>query len=101
MKKTLIKIVIVVIALWLVIGLVDYNRVYGFEKPIFCIATNTVDDGGSGHCIGLGYSFDIEGNFMPEDEFPGVTKWTYYWFGIEVQTQIRDGFQLWEYGESL
>lgn len=90
MKKTLLKIVIAVTVLWIVIGFVDYSRVCGFEKPIFCIATNTADDGGSGHYIGLGYSFEIKGNFMPEDEFPGVTKWTYYLLGIEVQTQIRD-----------
>lgn len=32
----------------------------------------------------------VKGDFMPEDEFSGVTKWTYYLFGIELQTQIRD-----------
>ena len=60
------------------------------EKPIFCVGAELADDGSSGRYIGLGYSFDIEGNFMPEDEFPGVTKWTFFLFGIEVQSKIRE-----------
>lgn len=91
MKKG--KIIIVVVcfaALWIVVGIVDYCRVHSFEKPIFCIVTETADDGGSGKYIGLGYSFDIKGNFMPEDEFPGVTKWTYFLFGKNMGSGIRD-----------
>ena len=67
-----------------------------FEDGSFGMAQNLEENSitivlfGSGKYIGLGYSFDIKGNFMPEDEFPGVTKWTYYLFGIELQTQIRD-----------
>jgi len=90
MKKKTWFILMVIILLWLAIGLIDYRKLHGFEKPLFCIATNTADDGGSGHYVGLGYSFDIKGNFMPEDELPGVTKWTYYILGIEIQTSIRD-----------
>lgn len=90
MKKKTLIILIIIILLWIVIGIVDYSKLHGFEKPVFCIPVSTSDDGGSGHYVGLGYSFDIEGNFMPEDEFPGVTKWTYYLFGIEIQTSIRD-----------
>lgn len=88
-KKTIIA-MICILVLWIAIGVVDYRRVHSFEKPVFCVDTEPADDGGSGKYIGLGYSFDIKGNFMPEDEFPGVTKWTYYLFGIELQTQIRD-----------
>ena len=40
-----------------------------------------MDDGGSGLYKGLGYSVYIEGNFMPEDEFPGITKSTFKLFG--------------------
>lgn len=90
MKKKLLIILSVVAVLWAVVGIVDFRMVHGFEKPIFCTATNTADDGGSGHYAGLGYSFDIEGNFMPEDELSGVTKWTYYLFGQEIKTGIRD-----------
>ncbi len=89
-KKKFIIALLCVLVLWVAIGLVDYSRVHNFEKPIFCIGSELMKDGGSGKYVGLGYSFDIKGNFMPEDEFPGVTKWTYYLFGIEVQTQIRD-----------
>ena len=90
MKKKIIIAIICVTLLFITMGLVDYVRVNRFEKPIFCIGTDLADDGGSGKYFGFGYSYDIEGNFMPEDEFPGVTKWTYYIFGIEIETQIRD-----------
>lgn len=88
-KKTIIA-MICILVLWIAIGVVDYSRVHSFEKPVVCVDIELADDGGSGKYIGLGYSFDIKGNFMLEDEFPGVTKWTYYLFGIELQTQIRD-----------
>ena len=89
-KKQTIIAMTWILVLWIAIGVVDYSRVHSFEKPIFCVGTDLASDGGSGKYIGLGYSFDIQGNFMPEDEFPGVTKWTYYLFGMELQTQIRD-----------
>lgn len=82
--------VVCIVVLWLTVGIVDYCRLHRFEKPIFCVGVNLCEDGGSGKYVGLGYSYDIEGNFMPEDEFPGVTKWTYYLFGVEMETQIRD-----------
>ena len=76
--------------LWIAAGIVDYYRLHRFEKPLFCVGINLADDGGSGKYVGIGYSYDIEGNFMPEDEFQGITKWTYYLLGFEMETQIRD-----------
>ena len=89
-KKIVFIVVRVILAIWLVVGVIDFSRVHSFEKPIFCITTKTYDDGGSGHYVGLGYSFDIKGNFMPEDELKGVTEYSYYLFGIRVQSAIRD-----------
>ncbi len=59
------------------------------KKTIFCMTIETYDDGGSGHYVDLGYSFDIKGKFMPEDELKGVTEYTYYLLGIRVQSAIR------------
>ena len=91
-KKTKIAIstVCVFLALWIVIAIIDFGRVHSFETPIFCVATVIMQDGGSGHYTGLGYSFDIKGNFMPEDEFPGVTEYTYYILGQEISSEVRD-----------
>ena len=91
-KKTKIAIssVCVFLALWIIIAIIDFSRVHSFETPIFCVATVIMQDGGSGHYTGLGYSFDIEGNFMPEDELPGVTKYTYYILGQEILSEVRD-----------
>ena len=89
-KNILFILIIILLGLWLIIGVTDFARVHGFEKPLFCIGTKTADDGGSGHYVGLGYSVDIEGNFMPEDELPGVTEFSYYIFGIHVESGVRD-----------
>ncbi len=90
--RRICKILLTLILLWLVAGSVDYFRVHSFEKPIFArldIST-AKKDGGSGTFKGLGYSFDIEGNFIPEDEFPGVTQYKYYLFGNLMQERFRD-----------
>ena len=89
-KKKIIIAIACAVVLWIAVGIVDYGRVHSFEKPICCVGTELADDGGSGEYVGLGYSFDTEGNFMPDTENPGVTKWTYSLFGIEIETQIRD-----------
>ena len=91
MKKKIISAIAVLLILWLSAGITDFIRVTrNFEKPIFCIPTETADDGGSGKYIGLGYSFDIKGNFMPEDEFPGVVKYDATILGITVSSEARE-----------
>ncbi|NLB23772.1 MAG: hypothetical protein GX833_11085 [Clostridium sp.] len=91
-KKSIIIAIACLLVLWIAMGLADYIKVSNFERPIFCLldVENSYEDGGSGTYNGLGYSFDIKGNFMPEDEYPGVTRYTYYVFGSEVSAGIRD-----------
>lgn len=89
-KKKFIAAVLILAAIWATVGAVDFVRVHSFKKPIFSVGTETCDDGGSGRYVGLGYSFDIEGSFMPEDELPGVTKYTYYLFGFKIASGARD-----------
>lgn len=89
-KKIVFTLLGIALAIWMAVGIVDFSRVHSFERPIFCITDETADDGGSGHYVGLGYSFDIKGNFMPEDELKGVTEYSCYLFGISVQSAIRD-----------
>ena len=89
MKKWLVGLAVLLV-LWLGIGIFDYARVKDFEKPVFCLLTQAADDGGSGCYRGLGYRFEIKGKFMPEDEYPGVTKYAYYIFGQHIYTGIRD-----------
>lgn len=89
-KKIIFIVVEIIFAFWLVIGIIDFSRVHSFEKPFFCIGTKLYRDGGSGHYVGLGYSFDIKGNFLLEGEPKGITEYSYYIFGIRVQSAIRD-----------
>lgn len=90
--KKILKVLIIILVLWITIGLVDYFRVSRFERPLFSFldVENSFCDGGSGTYNGLGYSFDIKGNFMPEDEYPGITSYTYYIFGTPIKASIRD-----------
>lgn len=89
-KKKVFIVIGIMLAIWMVVGIVEFSSIHSFEKPMFCIASETADDGGSGHYVGLGYSFDIKGNFMPEDELKGVTEYSSYLFGIKIQSAIRD-----------
>lgn len=93
-KKTFRIVTIIICALvvlWVMIIGTDYWRtIHSFEKPIFSICTLGVDDGGSGTYTGLGYNIEIKGNFMPEDELPGVTHARFIMFGRELKKVIRD-----------
>ena len=83
--------VCITIVLWGIILGTDYWRTtHNFEKPVFARWTKMIKDGGSGTYTGVGYSIEIEGNFMPEDEFPGVTHAKFMIFGNEVTKVIRD-----------
>ena len=87
MKKKIIilAVIAVLLAAWLSIAYADYAKVaISFDKPQFCIATTTADDGGSGKYIGLGYSFDIDGHLTADSWFD-VDNYTYKIFGITVK----------------
>ena len=60
MKKIVIIIFAVLIVLWGVIFFIDYSRCCNFKEPIFVIAGETADDGGSGIYHGLGYKVKME-----------------------------------------
>ena len=86
-----------VVVLWLCVGIVDFALVRNYRRPLFCICTEPLQDGGSGKYVGLGYYFDIEGNFMPdvetpatEAEKPKITSYRGYIFGKEVSREFWD-----------
>ncbi|MBP3918179.1 MAG: hypothetical protein J6I50_03285 [Clostridia bacterium] len=90
MKKTrkVIKVCVILLLCWLIMCLTDFICVGVYRhKPIFCIGINLADDGGSGSYIGMGYSFYIKGNFLPEDKTSGqygITSYESNLFGKEV-----------------
>ena len=88
--KKLFLVFIFVFLLWFTAAATDLIRVHGFEKPIFARPAVTADDGGSGTYKGIGWRIELEGNFMPEDEFPGVTQFEYYLFDDLIHAAIRD-----------
>ena len=76
--------------LWFAAAATDLIHVHGFEKPIFARPMITADDGGSGTYKGFGWRIELEGNFLPEDEFPGVTKYAFYLGDDLIHAAIRD-----------
>ena len=93
MIKRIVTSIIILQLMFIIMGITDYRRTtQSFEKPIFArldIST-AKKDGGSGKYNGIGYSIDIEGNFMPEDELKGVTHTRFYVFGREICYAKRD-----------
>lgn len=92
MRNKKVKIVLAIMVLvWACIFAIDFVRVRNFEKPIFSVLVNGADDGGSGSYVGLGYTVDIEGNFVTEDEVErGVTQYDMKLFGLlRVAAGIR------------
>ena len=77
-KKKIIRIVCIVLAVWLELALIDFAMVLNGNKPVFCLGIATADDGGSGFYYGLGYGFDIKGDFTPESGDRSVTSYTMY-----------------------
>ncbi|MGN0135216.1 hypothetical protein [Anaerotignum sp.] len=76
--------------LWFAMAATDLLRLKSFEKPIFARPTQLHQDGGSGIYEGLSWRIELEGNFMPEDELPGVTQFAYYLFDDLIFASIRD-----------
>ena len=76
--------------LWFAAAATDLFRLYHFELHVFARPAETSDDGGSGTYNGFGWRIELEGNFLPEDEFPGVTKYEYYLADDLIHAAIRD-----------
>lgn len=90
-KKNIIILIIVFGMIWIAMGMIDYFRVSNFERPLFCTARESVYKGVEdyNHYQGLGYSFEVAEN-PSELELSGVTRYTYFLFGNEVVSGIRD-----------
>jgi len=58
--KILIGVIITLIILWGIVFAIDYLRCRNFKMPIFVVAGETADDGGSGIYHGLGYKVNVE-----------------------------------------
>ncbi|MBR1884570.1 MAG: hypothetical protein IJ809_06575 [Clostridia bacterium] len=88
MKRVILFVILFIALLAILFGTVDIFRVKSLNLPIFCINVESKDDAGSGKYIGLGYSFDIKGNFLP-DGGKGVTQYDYKILGIKIISGIE------------
>lgn len=85
----MVCVLLVIIIVWVSLLAIDFIRAILFKKPIFVIPIYTRDDGGSGKYLGIGYWFDIKGNFLPESEEKGIVDIRGYVFGYCVINQKR------------
>ncbi len=84
--KIILAILIIVLLFATGTGALNWFRVNRAQLPILTVPV-TADDGGSGTYYGLGYSIEIRGNFMPEDPLPGVKHFSFYVFGMLVDSE--------------
>ena len=89
MKKVVISILVILIVLWGVIFFIDYSRCSQFKEPIFVVAGETADDGGSGTYYGLGYKVKMEKNISAETG-PILVKVEMYIFDKFITGAISD-----------
>jgi len=81
---------IFIFLIWFAAAATDLLRLNSFELPVFARPVETADDGGSGTYKGFGWRIALEGNFIPEDELPGVTKYEFYLLDDLILAGIRD-----------
>ena len=91
-RRTILTVCIVLLAVWALLFAIDTLSVVNWKKPIFTVSFGSADDGGSGGYYGLGYAFQIKGNFLP-DSAPGtptgVTEAEGSLFGIRFLNRKR------------
>ncbi len=88
MWKRIKKIATIAACLWVLFGIIDFSRVHSYKRPFFCIWSMKYLDGGSGTYTGLGYSFEIKGDFIGENAL-GITEYTAKIFGNPVMKGIQ------------
>ncbi len=64
--KILISVLGIILILWGLVFTVDFMRCSHFMMPVFVVAGETADDGGSGTYYGLGYKVKVEKNISFE-----------------------------------
>lgn len=84
--KRLLTVILILGIVWIAFLVTDYIQVFSRrEMPVFCLPTITADDGGSGTYQGLGYRFEIEGEFLSAEGTPaGVTSAEMLLFGRSI-----------------
>lgn len=87
LKKIIPLAAAVIVCLWALIGVIDFSRVRSHKLPIFCVWSLRFLDGGSGTYTGLGYSFEIKGDFIGAEAL-GVTEYTAKIFGQPVLSEV-------------
>ena len=89
--KILIGVIIALILLWGIVFSVDYFRCRNFQMPIFVVAGETADDGGSGIYYGLGYKVNVEKSISAEYG-EQLEKVEMYLFGKFIAGAIADNY---------
>lgn len=87
--KILVSIIIMLVFIWGIIFFIDYNKCANLKMPIFVIAKETADDGGSKIYYGLGYKVKIEKNISAQYGVQ-LEKVEMYFFNKVISGAITD-----------
>lgn len=97
-NKRIISLIVVLafLSTFVAMFVIDSKQLANFEKPIFCIETNSLEDDGAGEFKGLGYHFSVvfeeESHLPKEYPVPIITAYKQYLCGKEITCQ-RAGLQ--------
>ncbi|MDE6834409.1 MAG: hypothetical protein K2J39_09240 [Ruminococcus sp.] len=81
MRKKILKICIIIFAVWLFMGIIDYTLVTVMKKkPFFCTADEDC------HYSGIGYEFDIY-----TSPYTGNPEYAFYIFGRLTDCNFTNG----------
>ncbi len=78
--KRVVYILVFVLAIWSILLVIDYSRIVGEQKPIFCAEKQE-----EGTFVGLGYSF-----YTYKNPITGKIEYVSYLFGREIVTNITN-----------
>lgn len=89
-KKILYFLIALIIVLFLELTFVttDFLRIKSFEEPIFTYCKSADEE--VRIYYGIGYSFEVQGNFRLDDEFYGITQYKFYILGKYIKGGLRD-----------
>lgn len=76
-------VIIIILAVWAVLGVVNYFQVKNLETPLLSWPSGVSEDGKITF-LGLGYSFIVEGELSEEGALQSVQKMDMYALGLRI-----------------
>ena len=90
-RRIVVYVVAMLLILWTIIFVVDYNRCSNLLMPIFVLPIETYDDGGTGLYYGLGYKVYVK-KYISAEYGSQIEKVEMYFFNKVIAAAITDRY---------